>query len=218
MADGYCRNCGNELRPDDRFCSKCARPVHETAHVPTPEADVPVPPPPSTGQTGATTQVQPGAQSQGRSTASRFLIGCIGVFVVLFLLVAGLSALGGGGRDPEANQPLQGEQDGQQGSQQQQQQQEPAVEEPRPITLSGSGPQATRLFQLEPGLTVIDMVHQGDANFIVDLLDENGASVAPMGLANEIGPFEGSRAVRVPDDGIYLFSVQANGPWTIDVE
>jgi hypothetical protein len=62
------------------------------------------------------------------------------------------------------------------------------------------------------------MTHEGDGNFIVDLLDENGPSVAPMGLANEIGPFEGSRAVRVPDDGIYLFSVQANGPWTISVE
>jgi hypothetical protein len=41
----YCSNCGQELRPEDRFCSNCGRPVHLTAHVPTPEADVPVPPP-----------------------------------------------------------------------------------------------------------------------------------------------------------------------------
>jgi hypothetical protein len=31
--------------PEDRFCANCGRPVQETAAVPTPEADVPVPPP-----------------------------------------------------------------------------------------------------------------------------------------------------------------------------
>jgi hypothetical protein len=40
----YCSNCGQELLPEDRFCSNCGRPVHRTARVPTPEADVPVPP------------------------------------------------------------------------------------------------------------------------------------------------------------------------------
>ena len=43
--DRYCRNCGQGLQPEDRFCGNCGRPVHDTAHVPTPEADVPVPPP-----------------------------------------------------------------------------------------------------------------------------------------------------------------------------
>ena len=46
MADRFCRNCGRELRPEDRFCTGCGRPVHATAHVPTPEADVPVASPP----------------------------------------------------------------------------------------------------------------------------------------------------------------------------
>src|SRR5215210_6825269 len=41
----YCSTCGQELRPEDLFCSNCGKPVHLTAHVPTPEADVPVPPP-----------------------------------------------------------------------------------------------------------------------------------------------------------------------------
>jgi hypothetical protein len=40
----YCRRCGQELRPEDQFCANCGRPVHATAQVPTPEADVPVPP------------------------------------------------------------------------------------------------------------------------------------------------------------------------------
>jgi zinc-ribbon domain len=43
--DRYCRSCGQELRAEDQFCANCGRPVHATAHVPTPEADVSVPPP-----------------------------------------------------------------------------------------------------------------------------------------------------------------------------
>ena len=44
--DRYCRSCGQELREEDQFCANCGRPVHTTAHVLTPEADVTVPPPP----------------------------------------------------------------------------------------------------------------------------------------------------------------------------
>jgi hypothetical protein len=46
----YCGNCGQELSPEDRFCPNCGRPVHRTAHVPTPEADAPVSPPPQQAQ------------------------------------------------------------------------------------------------------------------------------------------------------------------------
>jgi uncharacterized membrane protein YvbJ len=44
VVDRYCGNCGNALAEDDLFCPKCGKPVHETAAVPTPEADVAVPP------------------------------------------------------------------------------------------------------------------------------------------------------------------------------
>src|SRR5215217_1386479 len=40
-----CSNCGNELNPEDQFSPNCERPVHATATVPTPEADVSVPAP-----------------------------------------------------------------------------------------------------------------------------------------------------------------------------
>ena len=93
-----------------------------------------------------------------------------------------------------------------------------AASAPQKTSFSGNSAQATQLFELSGGPHRVEMTHQGDSNFIVDLLDENGASVVAMGLANEIGPFEGSRAVQVPDDGIYLFSVQANGPWTIRID
>jgi zinc-ribbon domain len=53
VTDRYCRNCGHELAETDRFCPNCGTPVHEAAHVPTPEADVDVPSPPQ--QAGVTT-------------------------------------------------------------------------------------------------------------------------------------------------------------------
>jgi len=37
--DRYCGNCGHALALEDRFCPSCERPAHETAHVPTPEAE-----------------------------------------------------------------------------------------------------------------------------------------------------------------------------------
>src|SRR5215213_2746684 len=46
VTERHCRNCGHELAETDRFCPNCGTPVHEAAHVPTPEADVEVPSPP----------------------------------------------------------------------------------------------------------------------------------------------------------------------------
>ena len=40
----FCGNCGHKLSLEDQLCPNCGRPVHQTARVPTPEADIPVPP------------------------------------------------------------------------------------------------------------------------------------------------------------------------------
>jgi len=66
VAERYCRNCGHELAEDDRFCPNCGRSVHEVAHVPTPEADVPVPPPRQAAGP-ALPQQEAGRLSPGRS-------------------------------------------------------------------------------------------------------------------------------------------------------
>jgi len=58
----YCSNCEHELNPEDRFCPNCERPVHRTATVPTPEADVPVPPPKQPGDAAAPPQQVEGSQ------------------------------------------------------------------------------------------------------------------------------------------------------------
>lgn len=53
MAARFCMACGNELAENSAFCSNCGRPVHETAQVSTPQANVPVPTPPYQQQVGS---------------------------------------------------------------------------------------------------------------------------------------------------------------------
>jgi hypothetical protein len=100
-ADRYCRNCGHELRSEDRFCPNCGEPAHETAHVPTPGADVEVPPPPS--QLGGTDQQQRQWRWSGPFERSFGvgLGGCLGIamaIIAVVFLVSFCSALviGGG--------------------------------------------------------------------------------------------------------------------------
>jgi hypothetical protein len=103
VAQRYCTNCGHELREEDRFCPSCGRPVHETAAVSTPEADVPVPLPPSQRIEGEDAlQAEPPPH---RSMANKLLLfGCmgLGLITVLLALVVGLAVVassGGGGSE-----------------------------------------------------------------------------------------------------------------------
>ena len=94
----YCSNCGKELGDAGQFCPNCGSPVHRTAHVPTPEADVPVPPPPQPGSVrstnfGTTTQGQP--TQKGTARRHPILTGCLGVVVLFFLLGIIGAAIGG---------------------------------------------------------------------------------------------------------------------------
>jgi hypothetical protein len=93
------------------------------------------------------------------------------------------------------------------------------AEEPAPINLSGVGQQATRAFELETGLAIFRMTHQGDGHFSTTLLDSNGNRTAGMDslLANVVGPFDGSRAIQA-ESGQHVMDVSASGPWTIKIE
>ena len=96
----YCSNCGQELPDTGQFCPNCGSPVHRTAHVPTPQADVPVPPPPQPGGTGPT-NFGPANQGQpaqrGAARRHPILTGCLGIVVLFFLLAIVGAAIGGGG-------------------------------------------------------------------------------------------------------------------------
>lgn len=97
---------------------------------------------------------------------------------------------------------------------------------------------ATNLFDLEPGLAIVEMTHQGEGDFVVDLLpaeqeetaatperieffgDQNsGSGTGPaFALAKEAGSVDISRAVGIQTTGKYVFDVKASGPWTIQVD
>ncbi len=94
---------------------------------------------------------------------------------------------------------------------------------------------ATSPFNLEPGLAIVEMSHQGEGEFLVDLLpvEEEDSSVAParleffgdgsgtkpaLILAKETGSVDASRAVGIRTAGEHVFDVKATGPWTVRVE
>ena len=106
----YCGNCGNELDPEDRFCQNCGRAVHQTAQVPTPEADVPVPAPP---QQEAETQPLEHQEAQPRQpwTTRQLVLGSLGAFFVVFVVGAFVAALAGnegGGNEAQKNKKIGG--------------------------------------------------------------------------------------------------------------
>jgi len=88
--------------------------------------------------------------------------------------------------------------------------------EPESIALSGTGQEATSKFSLENGLSIFRMTHDGDSNFAIWLLDDKGNNVDL--LVNKIGEFDGSKAIGISNDGIYLLDISADGGWTITIE
>ncbi len=93
---------------------------------------------------------------------------------------------------------------------------QPEVKSPEPITLSGVGQQATNKFTLTKGISVFKMTHKGSANWAPKLLNSNGDYVDL--LANDVGSFDGSKAVGIKKEGEYILDVTANGNWTIVIE
>jgi len=85
---------------------------------------------------------------------------------------------------------------------------------PQTTNFSGTGQTATDLFQLSGGLRTFNVAYQGQSTFVVKLIDKDGEQVGGD-VVHAFGSFEGPREVRVPEDGIYLFQVQADAPWSI---
>jgi hypothetical protein len=83
--------------------------------------------------------------------------------------------------------------------------------ETQPIQLRGKGRQASKKFNLQPGLCILEVENAGDTNFIVRLLDTNGKEIDT--LVNQIGPFAGETSFVVDRAGICLLDVETNGEW-----
>jgi len=69
---------------------------------------------------------------------------------------------------------------------------------------------------LDKGLIVVKMKHDGSSNFAIWLMDKNGREIDL--LVNEIGLFDGSKAIGIPTSGIYLLDITADGNWRITIE
>lgn len=93
-----------------------------------------------------------------------------------------------------------------------------ATPSPTPVTqsFSGQGHRAISPVQLDDGLTIVTLTHTGASNFAIWLLDSNGENVDL--LVNEIGPFDGSTALRIEIAGAYALDITADGAWTIEIE
>jgi hypothetical protein len=87
---------------------------------------------------------------------------------------------------------------------------------PTPIHLSGTGQQASQKFNLDSGLAIFNMKHTGSSNFAIWLLDNMGNKEEL--LVNEIGSFDGGKAVHISTAGNYVLDISADGPWTIDIQ
>jgi hypothetical protein len=109
----YCSNCGYELAADSRFCPNCGNPVHETALVPTPEADRRVPPIPPAAERNAAERLRygtldaaprnrqqprdPGVWTGVKLGCGMFIVLPIIIFVVIIALIIFIGAIGGSG-------------------------------------------------------------------------------------------------------------------------
>ncbi|MFW6048381.1 MAG: InlB B-repeat-containing protein [Candidatus Natronoplasma sp.] len=94
---------------------------------------------------------------------------------------------------------------------------------PEPIIFEGSGDDSTETFDLVEGVSRYNLTHDGESNFIVELMEsETGDTVE--NLVNEIGSFDGSQIVGVTEDGFeaepgeHLINVEADGDWKIVIE
>jgi len=94
---------------------------------------------------------------------------------------------------------------------------QPKIDRTETITqFSGKGKSISNFFNLNSGIKIINMQNTGSSNFVVKLLDKDGNYVEL--LANEIGSFKGSKVINIEQSGIYLFDIDSNGNWVINIE
>lgn len=82
------------------------------------------------------------------------------------------------------------------------------------LKLSGTGDTMTKKFELENGFVVIEVIHQGTSNFLLELLDSNEN---PLELVvNHYGNYKGKKIYNISSGG-YLYNVTSDGSWTIQM-
>jgi hypothetical protein len=92
-----------------------------------------------------------------------------------------------------------------------------AVQSDPPVAvIQGRGPQLTQAVPLSAGLAVVAMTHEGQRNFVVELVEVASGRTVEL-LANVIGGYQGSQALGLRDGGDFALNIQADGAWTVQV-
>ena len=105
--------------------------------------------------------------------------------------------------------------DNAQATQKQQTQQSTSRPQTDDIKLEGNGRQASKQFNLEPGLANFEVSHDGKSNLVIRLLDNNGKEVDT--IFNQIGPFQGDRLLPIRSAVRGLLDVAADGNWSVTI-
>lgn len=86
--------------------------------------------------------------------------------------------------------------------------------EPDPIEFGGSNTDITTEFPLKSGFTVFDLEHEGDLNFIVQVI--RGWDRIET-LSNEIGAWSATVPFSAPASTEYQLQVEADSDWSVTV-
>ena len=92
----------------------------------------------------------------------------------------------------------------------------PTTADAKPKTFTGIGQQVSPFIKLDKGLATFKLKHTGKSNFSVLLMDKKGNTEDL--LVNEIGDFDGSKAVGISKAGLYLMDISADGEWSVIIE
>lgn len=97
------------------------------------------------------------------------------------------------------------------------------IEQPRPteahgkpLEFAGKGPNISRFVMLPKGISVFTISHKGDSSFRVKILDRDGKYVEQV--VGVIGAYNGSKAITMEEDGMYLLNISGTGEWKVKVE
>ena len=67
----------------------------------------------------------------------------------------------------------------------------------------------TDIFYISEGLTTFNMNHKGDGNFMINMKDDKG-NLVEVGIANEIGDYDGIKHIKVVRSGKYYLNIFAD--------
>ncbi|SDR35209.1 hypothetical protein [Natronobacterium texcoconense] len=87
-------------------------------------------------------------------------------------------------------------------------------DEPEPLEFEGSGATVSDEFELEGGVTIAETAHDGESNFIVELIPTDG-DLSEL-LVNVVGDFDGASGV-LAEAGTYLLDIDADGAWELEI-